>query len=160
LGFGDNEQGLSYKEMKGRVTSELRKIFRPELLNRIDETIVFHKLEREHMREIIEIQIQRLRSQMEERGVTMEFTTAALDKLSDAGYDPAFGARPLKRVLQRMIEDPMSEMILRGDIPNGSKIVIEPNDITNEDVTEDESIVDIKVTQPKEVVLGKSNPTE
>jgi ATP-dependent Clp protease ATP-binding subunit ClpA len=143
--------------MKGRVTSELRKIFRPELLNRIDETIVFHKLEREHMREIIEIQIQRLRSQMEERNVTMEFTTAALDKLSDAGYDPAFGARPLKRVLQRMIEDPMSEMILRGDIPNGSKIVIEPNDITNEDVTEDESIVDIKVTQPKEVVLNKGN---
>jgi ATP-dependent Clp protease ATP-binding subunit ClpC len=157
LGFGDNEAGLSYKEMKGRVTSELRKIFRPELLNRIDETIVFHKLEREHMREIIEIQIQRLRSQMEERGVTMEFTTAALDKLSDAGYDPAFGARPLKRVLQRMIEDPMSEMILRGDIPNGSKIVIEPNDITNDDVTEDESIVDIKVTQPKEVVLNKGN---
>jgi ATP-dependent Clp protease ATP-binding subunit ClpC len=157
LGFGDNEQGLSYKEMKGRVTSELRKIFRPELLNRIDETIVFHKLEREHMREIIEIQIQRLRGQMEERGVTMEFTTAALDKLSDAGYDPAFGARPLKRVLQRMIEDPMSEMILRGDIPNGSKIVIEPNDITNDDVTEDESIVDIKVTQPKEVVLNKGN---
>ena len=157
LGFGDNEAGLSYKEMKGRVTSELRKIFRPELLNRIDETIVFHKLEREHMREIIEIQIQRLRSQMEERNVTMEFTTAALDKLSDAGYDPAFGARPLKRVLQRMIEDPMSEMILRGDIPNGSKIVIEPNDITNEDVTEDESIVDIKVTQPKEVVLNKGN---
>ena len=108
------------------------------------------------MREIIEIQIQRLRSQMEERGVTMEFTTAALDKLSDAGYDPAFGARPLKRVLQRMIEDPMSEMILRGDIPNGSKIVIEPNDITNDDVTEDESIVDIKVTQPKEVVKVES----
>src|SRR5918998_26671 len=137
LGFGGNEEGLSYKEMKARVTSELRKIFRPELLKRIDEIIVFHKLEREDMREIIEIQIKRLRQQMAEREVSVEFTTAALDKLSEAGYDPAFGARPLKRVLQRMIEDPMSEMILKGEIPNGAKVIIE-------------------VTQPKEVVKVES----
>jgi ATP-dependent Clp protease ATP-binding subunit ClpA len=84
--------------------------------------------------------------------VTIEFTREALDKLSEAGYDPAFGARPLRRVLQRMIEDPMSEMILRGEVPTGSKVVIEPNDIDYEDVAEDESIVDIRVTQPKEVV--------
>jgi ATP-dependent Clp protease ATP-binding subunit ClpC len=152
LGFSGDDEGLSYKEMKGRVTSELRKIFRPELLNRIDETIVFHKLEREDMRHIIEIQVRRLRKQLTDREVTVEFTTAALDKLSDAGYDPAFGARPLKRVLQRMIEDPMSEMILRGEIPTGSKVIIEPNDKSADDVAEDESIVDIRVTQPKEVV--------
>ncbi|MDQ3923260.1 MAG: ATP-dependent Clp protease ATP-binding subunit [Actinomycetota bacterium] len=155
LGFGSDEAGLSYKEMKGRVTSELRKIFRPELLNRIDEIIVFHKLEREDMRHIIEIQIRRLRKQLVERDVTVEFTREALDKLSDAGYDPAFGARPLKRVLQRMIEDPMSELILKGEIPNGSKIIVEPNDISYEDVAEDESIVSIKVTQPKEVVKAE-----
>jgi ATP-dependent Clp protease ATP-binding subunit ClpC len=155
LGFGDNEAGLSYKEMKARVTTELRKIFRPELLNRIDETIVFHKLERADMRHIIEIQIRRLRKQLTDREVTIEFTREALDKLSDAGYDPAFGARPLKRVLQRMIEDPMSEMILKGEVPNGSKVIIEPNDIDHEDVAEDESIVDIKVTQPKEVVKAE-----
>ncbi len=156
LGFGGDEDGLSYKEMKGRVTSELRKIFRPELLNRIDEIIVFHKLEREEMRHIIEIQIKRLRQQMLDRDVTVEFTREALDKLSEAGYDPAFGARPLKRVLQRMIEDPMSEMILKGEIPNGSKVTIEPNEITAEDVGEDESIIDIKVSQPKEVVKAES----
>jgi len=156
LGFGGDEAGLSYKEMKSRVTGELRKIFRPELLNRIDEIIVFHKLQREDMRQIIEIQIQRLRKQLVERDVTVEFTTKALDKLSEAGYDPAFGARPLRRVLQRMIEDPMSEMILRGEIPNGSKVIIEPNDITAEDVGEDETIVDIKVTQPKEIVKAES----
>ncbi|CAA9424917.1 MAG: ATP-dependent Clp protease, ATP-binding subunit ClpC [uncultured Rubrobacteraceae bacterium] len=155
LGFGGGNEGISYKEMKGRVTSELRKIFRPELLNRIDETIVFHKLEREDMRHIIEIQVKRLRKQLEERGVTVEFTTEALDKLSEAGYDPAFGARPLRRVLQRMIEDPMSEMILKGEIPDGSKVVIEPNDITFEDVAEDESIVDIRVTQQQEVVKAE-----
>ncbi|CAN5173306.1 ATP-dependent Clp protease ATP-binding subunit [soil metagenome] len=152
LGFGGGSEGISYKEMKGRVTSELRKIFRPELLNRIDETIVFHKLEREDMRHIIEIQIKRLRKQLEEREVNIEFTVEALDKLSEAGYAPAFGARPLRRVLQRMIEDPMSEMILKGEIPNGSKIIIEPNDISFDDVSEDESIVDIRVTKPTEVV--------
>jgi ATP-dependent Clp protease ATP-binding subunit ClpC len=156
LGFGGDEAGLSYKEMKSRVQGELKKIFRPELLNRIDETIVFHKLQREDMRNIIEIQIQRLRQQLIDRDVTIEFTKEALDKLSDAGYDPAYGARPLKRVLQRMIEDPMSELILRGEIPPGSKIIIEPNDISNEDVNEDESIVDITVTQPKEVVKAES----
>src|SRR5215203_1805020 len=156
LGFGSDDAGLSYKEMKGRVTSELRKIFRPELLNRIDEIIVFHKLEREDMRHIIEIQIKRLRQQLVERDVTIEFTTEALDKLADEGYDPAFGARPLKRVLQRMIEDPMSEMILRGEVPNGSKVIIEPNDKTSEDINEEESIVDIKVTQPKEIVKVES----
>jgi ATP-dependent Clp protease ATP-binding subunit ClpA len=124
-------------------------------LNRIDEIIVFHKLEREDMRHIIEIQIKRLRQQMAERDVAMEFTTAALDKLSEEGYDPAFGARPLKRVLQRMIEDPMSEMILRGEIPNGSKVIIEPNDKTSDDVGEDDSIVDIVVTQPQEIVKAE-----
>jgi ATP-dependent Clp protease ATP-binding subunit ClpC len=157
LGFGSDNEGLSYKEMKGRVTSELRKIFRPELLNRIDEIIVFHKLEREDMRNIIEIQIKRLRQQMAERQVTLEFTREALNKLSDAGYDPAFGARPLKRVLQRMIEDPMSEMILKGEIPNGSKVIIEPNDTSYEEVAEGETIVNIRVTQPKEVVKVESS---
>jgi len=155
LGFGAGEEGLSYKEMKSRVTSELRKIFRPELLNRIDEIIVFHKLEREHVRQIIEIQVKRLREQLAERNVTLEFTPEALDKLAEEGYDPAFGARPLKRVLQRMVEDPMSEMILRGDIPDGSKVTIEANDKSADEIGEDESIVTIKVTQPKEVVKAE-----
>src|ERR687898_247774 len=136
--------------------TELRKIFRPELLNRIDEIIVFHKLEPEDMRHIIEIQIKRLRHHLVERDVTIEFTNEALDKLAEDGYDPAFGARPLRRVLQRMIEDPMSEMILRGDIPNGSKVIIEPNEKSSEDINEEESIVDIKVTQPKEIVKVES----
>ena len=155
LGFGGGEEGLSYKEMKGRVTSELRKIFRPELLNRIDEIIVFHKLERAQMREIIEVQVKRFRKQLAEREVTVEFTTEALDKLAEEGYDPAFGARPLRRTLQRMIEDPMSEMILKGEIPNGSKVTIEPNDKTGDDISEDETIVDIKVSQPKEIVKAE-----
>jgi len=107
------------------------------------------------MRNIIEIQVKRLRQQLVERDVTIEFTKEALDKLSEAGYDPAFGARPLKRVLQRMIEDPMSELILRGEIPDGSKVIIEPNDISFEEVSEDESIVDIRVTQPQEVVKAE-----
>ena len=152
LGFGGDDEGISYKEMKGRVTTELRKVFRPELLNRIDETIVFHKLQREDMRHIIEIQVKRLRKQLVERDISVEFTREALDKLSDAGYDPAYGARPLRRVIQRMVEDPMSEMFLKGEIPSGSKVVIEANEIAADDVDERGSIVDIKVSQPKEVV--------
>jgi ATP-dependent Clp protease ATP-binding subunit ClpA len=92
---------------------------------------------------------------MAEREVTVEFTKAALDKLSDAGYDPAYGARPLRRVLQRMIEDPMSEMILKGEIPTGSKVTIEANETAAEDVAEDESIIDILVSQPTEVVKAE-----
>ena len=100
--------------------------------------------------------IKRLRQQLIERDVTVEFTDEALNKLAEEGYDPAFGARPLKRVLQRMIEDPMSEMILRGEVPNGSKVIIETNDKSSEDINEEESIVDIKVTQPKEIVKVES----
>jgi ATP-dependent Clp protease ATP-binding subunit ClpC len=155
LGFTGDEEGISHKEMKSRVTNELRKIFRPELLNRIDETIVFHKLEREDMRQIIEIQVKRLREQLVQRDISVEFTPEALDKLAGAGYDSSFGARPLKRVIQRMVEDPMSEMFLKSEIPHGSKVTIEANDIPVEDAEERGSIVDIKVSQPKEVV-----PTE
>ncbi len=107
------------------------------------------------MRHIIEIQVKRFRQQLADREVTVEFTNAALDKLSEAGYDPAYGARPLRRVLQRMIEDPMSEMILKGEIPNGSKVTIEANETSADDVGEDESIVDINVSQPKEVVKAE-----
>jgi ATP-dependent Clp protease ATP-binding subunit ClpC len=153
LGFTDEESGPSYKEMKSRVTGELKKIFRPELLNRIDETIVFHKLEREDMRHIIEIQIKRLRQQLVEREIALEFTPEALDKLSDAGYDPAYGARPLKRVIQRHVEDPMSEMFLKGEVPGGSKVTVEVNDIDADEAEENgTSIVDINVSQSKEVV--------
>jgi len=153
LGFTDDEAGPSYKEMKSRVTGELKKIFRPELLNRIDETIVFHKLEREDMRHIIEIQVKRLRQQLVEREVQLEFTPEALDKLSDAGYDPAYGARPLKRVIQRHVEDPMSEMFLKGEVPAGAKVTVETNDLDPDEAEESgSSIVDIKVSQSKEVV--------
>jgi ATP-dependent Clp protease ATP-binding subunit ClpC len=153
LGFTDEESGPSYKEMKSRVTGELKKIFRPELLNRIDETIVFHKLEREDMRHIIEIQVKRLRQQLVEREISLEFTPEALDKLSDAGYDPAYGARPLKRVIQRHVEDPMSEMFLKGEVPAGAKVTVETNDVDVDEAEENgSSIVDIKVTQSKEVV--------
>ena len=96
------------------------------------------------MRQIIEIQIKRLRQQMAEREVTMEFTNEALEQALGAGYDPAFGARPSSRVLQRMIEDPMSEMILKGEIPNGAKVIIEPNETSYEEIAEGETIVNIR----------------
>ena len=101
LGFSfADEQGLSYDEMKGRVTGELKKVFRPELLNRIDEIIVFHKLEKEEIFTIVDLQLKRLREQMATHEVAIELTESAKEVLVEQGFDPAMGARPLRRAIQ------------------------------------------------------------
>src|SRR5204863_7748740 len=95
-GFGfsvGDEQGLSYEEMKSRVMGELKKVFRPELLNRIDEIIVFHKLSKDEIMTIVDLMLRRLREQMAQHEVTIELTDEAKDLLVDKGYDPAMGAR-------------------------------------------------------------------
>src|SRR5207302_6079862 len=105
-GFGfsvGDENGLSYDEMKSRVMGELKKVFRPELLNRIDEIIVFHKLERSEIMQIVDMMLKRLREQMATHEVTIELTEEAKELLVDKGYDPAMGARPLRRAIQRYI---------------------------------------------------------
>ena len=106
LGFTiGEEEGLSYDEMKDRVMGELKKVFRPELLNRIDEVIVFHKLSKEEINTIIDLMLGRLRKQMAEHEAAIELTDDAKDLLVNKGYDPAMGARPLRRAIQRFIED-------------------------------------------------------
>ena len=103
LGFSfADEQGLSYDEMKGRVTGELKKVFRPELLNRIDEIIVFHKLEKSEIFTIVDLQLKRLREQMATHEVAIELTEDAKEVLVEQGFDPAMGARPLRRAIQRL----------------------------------------------------------
>ncbi len=128
LGFapGDPEGGLSYEEMKGRVLSELKKAFRPELLNRIDEVIVFHKLTRQEIGVIVDLMMRRLREHMgSEHGVAIELTASANDLLADKGYDPAMGARPLRRTIQQLIEDPLADFVLGRTLAEGSTIVID-----------------------------------
>ncbi len=126
-GFGfsiGDEGGLSYEEMKSRVMGELKKVFRPELLNRIDEIIVFHKLTKEEITAIIELLMRRLREQMANHEVTIELTDEAKELLVDKGYDPAMGARPLRRAIQRFIEDPLADYVLGRQIEPGSTILV------------------------------------
>ncbi|MGZ4358403.1 MAG: ATP-dependent Clp protease ATP-binding subunit [Gaiellaceae bacterium] len=126
LGFSiGDEGGLSYDEMKSRVTSELKRVFRPELLNRIDEVIVFHKLDRDEIKQIIDLLLKRLREQMAEHKVTIELTDAAKDMLVGVGYDPAMGARPLRRAIQRHIEDPLADFVLGAELMEGGTLLVD-----------------------------------
>jgi ATP-dependent Clp protease ATP-binding subunit ClpC len=110
--------------MKGRVMGELKKVFRPELLNRIDEIIVFHKLSKEEITIIVDLQLKRLREQMATHEVSIELTDEAKELLVDKGYDPAMGARPLRRAIQRYIEDPLADYVLGRELEPGSTILV------------------------------------
>ena len=113
LGFSiGDDSGLSYEDMKERVMSELKKVFRPELLNRIDEVIVFHKLTKEEIKIIVDLLMKRLRDQMGEHAADISLTEEAKELLVEKGYDPTMGARPLRRAIQRYIEDPLADFVL------------------------------------------------
>ena len=109
-------------EMEARVTEALRSHFKPEFLNRVDDTILFHQLAREHIDRIVDIQLDRVRRLLADRRIELELTPEARTLLADKGYDPHYGARPLKRVIQRLVQDPLALRILEGDFPEGSKI--------------------------------------
>jgi ATP-dependent Clp protease ATP-binding subunit ClpB len=119
-------QGLAereYERMKALVTEELRRAFRPEFLNRIDETVIFHSLGREHLRRIVEIQVALLLKRLEERKIALVLSDRAKDHLADVGYDPTYGARPLKRAVQRLVFDPLSRGILGGQFREGDTVL-------------------------------------
>jgi len=113
------------EEMKRRVDEALRAHFKPEFLNRVDETILFHQIDRKHFARIVEIQLDRVRKLLAERRLEIEVTPEAMDLLAERGYDPHYGARPLKRVIQRMLQDPLAMRILEGDFPEGSKVLVD-----------------------------------
>ncbi|MGI9071129.1 MAG: ATP-dependent chaperone ClpB [Bryobacteraceae bacterium] len=117
--------GEEYRRMKDMVLAELRQAFRPEFLNRLDEIIVFHALSEEHLKQIVEIQLAGLRARLEERHVRLELTDAARTHLVRTGYDPNYGARPLKRAIQREIETPLAKRILAGEIRGGQTVRID-----------------------------------
>jgi ATP-dependent Clp protease ATP-binding subunit ClpB len=110
------------------VLAEVKNRFRPEFLNRIDEIIVFHRLQREHMRQIVDIQMARLQKLLSERKITIELDESARNWLSELGYDPAYGARPLKRVIQKHVQDPLAEQILAGTVRDGDTVRITVRD--------------------------------
>jgi ATP-dependent Clp protease ATP-binding subunit ClpB len=114
--------------MRRRVTEALRARFRPEFLNRIDEIVIFHSLTREHLKEIVEIQVRNLKRLLAERQLEIELTDAAKELLAEQGYDPAFGARPLKRVIQRQVQDPLALRLLQGDFQDGDRVQVDAVD--------------------------------
>ncbi|MGB3298772.1 MAG: ATP-dependent chaperone ClpB [Phormidesmis sp.] len=118
-----------YDEMNARVTDALRSTFRPEFLNRIDEIIIFHALQKSQLRDIVKIQIQRLEGRLAERKMSLKLSDDALDFLADVGYDPTYGARPLKRAIQREVETQIAKSILRGEFTDGDTIFV---DVENE----------------------------
>ncbi|MBL7119166.1 MAG: ATP-dependent Clp protease ATP-binding subunit [Dehalococcoidia bacterium] len=115
----------SYERMKEKLLEELKKTFRPEFLNRLDGVTVFHHLTKEHIRQIVELMLRPVRSQLIERGIGLAVTEEAKDLLSEKGYDEMFGARPLRRAIQTMIEDQLSEMLLRGEFQPGDTICLD-----------------------------------
>jgi len=136
LGFGmGDESGLSYEDMKERIMGELKKVFRPELLNRIDEVIVFHKLTRDEILEIVELMMRRVREQISTHEVAIELSDAARELLVEKGYDPTMGARPLRRAIQRYIEDPLADFVLGSDLEPGVTIVVDRRAEGDEEVS-------------------------
>ena len=157
LGFSvGDEEGLTYDEMKERVMSELKKVFRPELLNRIDEVIVFHKLERAEILEVVDLLMKRVREEMAKHGTVIELTDDARELLVDQGYDPAMGARPLRRAIQRLIEDPLADFILGRELTPASTIIVDKR----ENPVGDESLVEIKLIEGPPVPATVGGPED
>src|SRR6056297_2172826 len=129
LGFkAEKDEESEYENMKENVISKLRDTFRPEFLNRLDETIVFHSLNKDHITKIIEIMIDELQKRLDTKEIKIDITTDAKMKLIDEGFDAEFGARPLRRAIQKMVENKLSEKILSGDISEGDKVKVDEKD--------------------------------
>ena len=116
-----------YDEIKTRVLDSLRTTFKPEFLNRIDDVVIFHRLSRAYVRKIVDIQLKHLRKLLNEKGMDIALTEEAAQVVAESGYDPSFGARPLKRALQKLVQDPLSIKILEGNFLEGDKIIVDAN---------------------------------
>jgi ATP-dependent Clp protease ATP-binding subunit ClpC len=126
IGFAARpDEKVTYDKMKERVMEELKRSFRPEFLNRIDEVIVFHSLSQEDVKQIVDLMIKRVREQLKAKDLDIELTDAAKTLLAEKGYDPALGARPLRRTIQRMVEDPLSEKLLWKEFRAGQTIIVD-----------------------------------
>lgn len=127
FGFGSDSSKSDYEAMKSTIEDALKRVFNPEFLNRIDDTIIFHPLEKTHIMEIVQIQMRDLLKRVVAMGITIELTKQAKEFLAEKGFDPAFGARPLRRALQKYLEDPIAEELLKGKYGEGTRIRVKVN---------------------------------
>src|SRR5215831_5798463 len=160
LGFGRADEALTYARMKDKVTDALKAHFRPEFLNRIDEVIVFHELSREEVTQIVDLMVRRVVKQLESQGLGLELTQDAKLLLAERGYDPTLGARPLRRALQRLVEDPLSESILNKHFRAGEIIVVDVE--PDPDKAGDKRIVfrTMEGFSPPSMELAETGPAE
>jgi ATP-dependent Clp protease ATP-binding subunit ClpC len=128
MGFGVKTDEHSYDQMKEKMLSEAKRVFKPEFLNRLDDIIVFHSLTRDDLTKIVDIEVNKVLTRLKPRSITFRLTPEATAFLIEKGYDPAYGARPLRRAVERYLEDPMAEEILRGTIKNGDFVVVGEKD--------------------------------
>ena len=126
----------AYAAMKDKVLNEVKRFFRPEFLNRVDANVVFHALSKEHILSIVDLMMNQVRLELAEKSITLELTDAAKDYLAEKGYDPSFGARPLRRLIQDVVEDKLSEKLLNGDMSEGDEAVL--------DIEEGETVIRVK----------------
>jgi len=125
LGFAVQDESQDYKEMKDKVMGELKNAFRPEFLNRIDEIIVFHSLEKQHIARIVTLMANQLTNRLKEQEIDLVLTQKAIEKIAEEGFDPEYGARPLRRAIQKHIEDRLSEELLKGTVKKGQKVTLD-----------------------------------
>ena len=152
IGFAEKDDELSYNKMREKVMDSLKKQFRPEFLNRIDEVIVFHELTMDEVKTIVDLLIGRVRTQLESQALDLALSDAAKTRLAEKGYDPQLGARPLRRAIQQMLEDPLSERVLKKEFPAGATILV---DVDEED--EDSlSFVSVETPAQPPVELAES----
>jgi len=128
VGFNIQDGESDYDDMKEKMLAELKKTFRPEFLNRVDDMIVFHSLEKEHLREIVSLMSDELSKRLTEQDIELVLTESAKDKITEEGYDPEYGARPLRRALQKHVEDRLSEELLEGKVLMGEKVIVDVED--------------------------------
>jgi ATP-dependent Clp protease ATP-binding subunit ClpC len=122
IGFKDQKDEITYNDMKGRLLDEVKKVFKPEFLNRIDDIIVFHPLMKDDLNSIVDIELAHLSDRLKEQNMNLEVTAEAKSFLIEKGFDPVFGARPLKRTIQRFLEDPLASDIISKRFVEGSSI--------------------------------------
>jgi ATP-dependent Clp protease ATP-binding subunit ClpC len=128
MGFTSPDEEEDYSRMKENLTEEAKKVFRPEFLNRFDDILVFRSLGKEELKQILDLELEKVRQRLTERNINFELEDSARDLLLEKGYDPTYGARPMRRAVERHLEDPMAEEIIRGELLEGETITIKAKD--------------------------------
>jgi ATP-dependent Clp protease ATP-binding subunit ClpC len=124
MGFGAPREGHDYESMRDKILEETKRVFKPEFLNRLDETIVFHSLEKSHLMRIVDLEVAKVKARIKAKDIEIMLDTVAHEFVIEKGYDPNYGARPMRRAVERYLEDPLAEELLRGNVKPGDRVEV------------------------------------